>query len=92
MKLVMVPYWALVVLDHERYRRRSEGFRLRAPRSFLAVGSQPQFSYDYGNGGIPMIAERSSQSCGTNSSSVMERICRSVSVRVKGVVILSMYE
>lgn len=87
----MVPYWALVLLDHERYRRRSEGFRLRAPRSLLAVGSQPEFILRdcYGSGGIPIIAARSSQSCGTNSSSVMERIWRSDSVRVKGVVILS---
>ena len=33
----MDPYWALVSADQARYRRRSEGFRLRAPRSFRAI-------------------------------------------------------
>ena len=30
------PYWALVSAVQAKYRRRSEGFRLKAPRSFRA--------------------------------------------------------
>lgn len=37
MKFMIEPYWALVSADQARYRARSLGFRLRAPRSLRAV-------------------------------------------------------
>lgn len=61
----MEPYWALVSADQARYRRKSEGLRLRAPRSFRAGGGGGLVSLmrGYGRGGLELVGDEERGVC-----------------------------